>query len=569
MIRPRLHLALLSGLFIGSTLFLGTSEALAATCCKCKPTSDSSKASCMTVTKDGFDPTTQCKTLASIYPSNEALKSLTCEPMDCGAIKKITDGGTCATTDLPETYGVSATTATEKTPAITPELSVKIPGLHFSTQLKSDGGVIEVPFLAEYIAAVYAYLLGISVLVAAIMMIFGGFKYVLGSTFATISSGKKTVTDALIGLVLLFSSYTLLSALNPATVAPQTLNITTTTEKAYTIAAEERARVIAAATVPPSTSETSEESEDGTTPTKTASTPAAGTVVQDAQGNYVAQGNCPSDMIAIRHSDTYTRDSKLKSFCIDKYEAPNKLGEKPFVAVLPKEADWYCKAAGKRLCERGEWERACLGPQGKQKYGYGDKFIEGRWVNPPGNTTINPEESHKDPVQAAPCNYDTKTPGRFSTAIQEFGVWYPVNKPEDSVLVRSDISVIVKGKNLYEAMKASRQDMNGTEPSGSRSTCVTGKGGTEGVFDMVGNVAEIVVSNSFKGSTSDQRTATKPGTMISGSPYSVMNFYWSPIPHLPNEHATPECTYTSGGVHPIDYRTIEDGFRCCMNLDSN
>lgn len=50
-------------------------------------------------------------------------------------------------------------------------------------------------------------------------------------------------------------------------------------------------------------------------------------------------------------------------FCIDRFEWPNRAGEKPRVLTQWSEAAALCEARGKRLCEQEEWLFACEGPQ--------------------------------------------------------------------------------------------------------------------------------------------------------------------------------------------------------------
>lgn len=63
----------------------------------------------------------------------------------------------------------------------------------------------------------------------------------------------------------------------------------------------------------------------------------------------------------------------LKHFCIDTYEFPNKLAEKPEVNLSWITADTQCVALGKRLCTESEWTFACEG-ESMQPYPYGDGF---------------------------------------------------------------------------------------------------------------------------------------------------------------------------------------------------
>jgi hypothetical protein len=58
-------------------------------------------------------------------------------------------------------------------------------------------------------------------------------------------------------------------------------------------------------------------------------------------------------------------------FCIDRYEWPNKRGERPQVLVQWLEAEQMCASVGKRLCDEAEWLFACEGEEGlPHVYGY-------------------------------------------------------------------------------------------------------------------------------------------------------------------------------------------------------
>jgi hypothetical protein len=106
----------------------------------------------------------------------------------------------------PATTNGAATVPTITSVASVPlELGVPIPGLTFSKNFIATNGNIEIPFLAQYLAAIYNYLLGIVVITAAVMIVYGGFKYVLSSTVAGVQSGKDVI----------FGSYTILQAINP------------------------------------------------------------------------------------------------------------------------------------------------------------------------------------------------------------------------------------------------------------------------------------------------------------------------------------------------------------------
>jgi hypothetical protein len=134
---------------------------------------------------------------------------------------------------------------------------------------------------------------------------------------------------------------------------------------------------------------------------------------------------CPDDMV------------KLPSFCIDRYEAPNVAGERPFSLRTAGDGEQWCGAHGKRLCTEGEWRRACEGPSG-WRYPYGDEH------------------------RASACNDERP--------------WIPVNW---KALARwPAVEAIAEAERLFQA-----------EASGARPGCVS----EEGVYDLTGNVAEWVL----------------------------------------------------------------------------
>ncbi len=78
----------------------------------------------------------------------------------------------------------------------------------------SEGKVADV---ANYIGVMYQFVISIIGLVAAIMMIIGGFEYLTSAgDSGKIGKAKKRITDALIGLTLALSAYALLNTINPA-----------------------------------------------------------------------------------------------------------------------------------------------------------------------------------------------------------------------------------------------------------------------------------------------------------------------------------------------------------------
>ena len=100
---------------------------------------------------------------------------------------------------------------------IIPDLNVKIPGLTFG----SDTGAL----LAQYISTAYIYLISVSTVIASIMFTFGAFLYLLGTAITQIQSGKRIMTDAVVGLLLVLGAHLILRTVNPSTIKLESLNI--------------------------------------------------------------------------------------------------------------------------------------------------------------------------------------------------------------------------------------------------------------------------------------------------------------------------------------------------------
>ncbi len=123
-----------------------------------------------------------------------------------------------------------------------------------------------------------------------------------------------------------------------------------------------------------------------------------------------------------------------KRYCIDKYEWPNKLGERPEVMNRFHQAQMKCAAVGKRMCAESEWNLACEGPSMKP-FPYGWK---------------------RDPLI---CNGDHK--------------W---DNPNMDLVGARDAKELAR---LWRGV-----------PSGSQADCVS----DYGVFDMPANADEVVAS---------------------------------------------------------------------------
>jgi formylglycine-generating enzyme required for sulfatase activity len=137
------------------------------------------------------------------------------------------------------------------------------------------------------------------------------------------------------------------------------------------------------------------------------------------------KGGCPAGMVRVRN------------FCVDKYEAPNRRGAKPLVMQSANDAAAWCESHRKRLCTEDEWIGACEGEE-KRPYPYGKERVDGRCNDEKPWKQVDEETLAKWPAPAAQKH----------------------------------------AKSLYQAA-----------PSGRKTKCVS----KDGVYDMTGNVEEWVV----------------------------------------------------------------------------
>lgn len=64
-------------------------------------------------------------------------------------------------------------------------------------------------------------------------------------------------------------------------------------------------------------------------------------------------------------------ETRKLRYCIDRYEFPNREGQRPMVMQNFYQAQVHCDKVGKRVCTETEWTKACEGPDNKPfPYGY-------------------------------------------------------------------------------------------------------------------------------------------------------------------------------------------------------
>jgi len=152
---------------------------------------------------------------------------------DCDALstyliktKKISEQ---CTWKVPAGYNADSTKKIEWKP-LAPSLSINIPTLKpFTTEgmEKPDAeGNVFIPFIGQYAAGVYKYLLLIAGIIAAVRIFAGGFNYITaGGDSQKIEEAKSGIGHAIIGLVLVLGSYLLLYTINPDLVQFKSLKI--------------------------------------------------------------------------------------------------------------------------------------------------------------------------------------------------------------------------------------------------------------------------------------------------------------------------------------------------------
>lgn len=563
------------GLLTSLILLLPLSVRAADVCCKCTAP-DETDTTCLKIDASRLQNLNDCSTL----PQNANLESgWSCEQakLSESQCRIVSKGGICKTdpSSALSQVGEAVVPSTQKTSdapqsgsgPLLRQLNVDIPGFVIPDKA-SD-------LMSSYIFSVYRYGISIAAIVATIVFIYGAFLYLLQiKGKEDVMKGKVVMKDAIIGMLLVFSAALIARTVNPELLSPKALDITQiSTVNAFTDLNKERARVEATARI---TGLVEVPVIDiGTGEISTVTKPGIGKpgeLAKDPAGNLVAQGKCPVDMVPIAHSGEYVPVQKAgtgsisnpPSFCMDRYEAPNQRGTKPFVGVTEFEAEWYCQKSGKRLCSRDEWVRACLGPKGANLYGYGPEYVMGshysrakskaEWSSKAALPTRKPK---------APCNYDT--PPKYGL---NWDVMYALftTDPEESSLnpdyPTANTSKLYKSQ--YPKMKEMVNKLDGTEPSGTREGCVT----AEGVYDMSGNAAEIVMKAAYADKTLEERieAGVKDRQGKKTRPYAWAGFFWTPSYHQGSwAQKKASCTAILS-YHPTGWRSYENGFRCCLNL---
>jgi len=114
--------------------------------------------------------------------------------------------------------------------AFTPVLNVKIgPNVvTFPTVSCTEGEDCEIPWIGQYFKVLYQYGVGLAAMLAAIMIMIGGFLWLASAGSPDrVKTGKELITGALSGLVLALFSFLILFTINPELVNLKPLVIRT------------------------------------------------------------------------------------------------------------------------------------------------------------------------------------------------------------------------------------------------------------------------------------------------------------------------------------------------------
>ncbi len=109
------------------------------------------------------------------------------------------------------------------TPPVQFSVQIPIPGSGIFTGQKIT---ISNDTLGQYIAALYQFFVGALAIVAVVMIMIGGFQWLMAAgSSERVSHAKETILGAVVGLILALTSYLLLYTINPNLVQMKTLNV--------------------------------------------------------------------------------------------------------------------------------------------------------------------------------------------------------------------------------------------------------------------------------------------------------------------------------------------------------
>ncbi len=118
---------------------------------------------------------------------------------------------------LPTSSADQAVRIEEVKEPIIPQLSIPIPGISEEDfRVVRENGEMSTNFIAIYIRAIYQLLLGLSAFIAVVVFVTSGLQWLLaGGDSGSISAAKTRMEEAILGIVLILSAYTIGYLLDP------------------------------------------------------------------------------------------------------------------------------------------------------------------------------------------------------------------------------------------------------------------------------------------------------------------------------------------------------------------
>lgn len=121
------------------------------------------------------------------------------------------------------TSTIQQTQTTESKPPLfkAPQLQIGLPTLKLTEEIQCTTGEdnsweCKIPWIGEYVKAIYNYGLGIAGILAAIVLMAGGVVWLVSAGDASrVSLAKELISGSVTGLVILMASYVLLIQINP------------------------------------------------------------------------------------------------------------------------------------------------------------------------------------------------------------------------------------------------------------------------------------------------------------------------------------------------------------------
>lgn len=109
---------------------------------------------------------------------------------------------------------------------VPPSPKIIIPGLEFSKTINYDAeGLAYIPWLAEYILAIYNFGIAMASVIAVVLIVIQGIRIVISAGGEQKKAAYQTITRVIIGLVIAWSSYAILYTINPDLVKLKYLKI--------------------------------------------------------------------------------------------------------------------------------------------------------------------------------------------------------------------------------------------------------------------------------------------------------------------------------------------------------